>query len=371
MNVTDNLTQALIQSHTIDNAVKATIEHIVPIAEGLAIIFFILTTAWNFFSNSIKYLKGGEGSGFFDFEELARTLVIMFLIAVYIPATGTITDLINTLDNVTQPSVVVENKLNDYSNKQLENPDSSSKSAAYNYVQENQNFTTDEKNKAIELKNEQAQNNSSSGSLGMFDLFMRFLSMDMDATTFFHLIFTGIAAILMGAIRIVVYAFVYVVYKVLLCLGPFALAFSVLPMFRNQVEGWFGSLLNTGLTFVTLNILDIIFYEYVNIYTTVGTHLSSSAATNIATDTNIANSFSFNLVMVTCYLTSFWLTSKYVGKGDGSKILSKGVTMLTMAAMAAVSASSGASGGQNGGGGKSSNSGNVASSTKDAFKDGE
>ncbi|MFN7012659.1 MAG: hypothetical protein ACK4ON_00145 [Bacteroidia bacterium] len=336
----------LLKSNTVDAAVEAALSHIIPIAGGLAIVLFILSTAFNFFMNSIKSLKGGEGGSFFDFEEFIRTIVVVAIIFTYKPVVGTVTDLIDTLTKMTEVKENVVQELQAYADNTVNgasNPDSTIKTTV------NSDINSDGNNPLY-------NSNPNEREIGWFDKMMGYL----DPITWFNMLLSSACALILAIIRIIISAFMFVVYKVLICLGPFALAFSVLPMFRNQVDNWFGTLLGTGLVFVTLNILDVMFYEYVRIYMNTVNVIDNS--------TNFFGNIAFNISIIISYLSAFWLTSKMIGKGDSGKILSKGVTLATMAAMAAVSGGASSLGS---GETKMGNTGNVASSSKDAFKDGK
>jgi hypothetical protein len=338
--------ESLLKSNTVDTAVEAALSHIIPIAGGLAIVLFILSTAFNFFMNSIKSLKGGEGGSFFDFEDFIRTIVIVAIIFTYKPVVGTVTDLVDTLTKMTAVQEKVVQDLQAYADNTVNgasNPDSTIKTTVNNDANSGGN-------------NALYNSNPDESEPGWFDKMIGYL----DPITWFNMLLSSACALILAIIRIIISAFMFVVYKVLICLGPFALAFSVLPMFRNQVDNWFGTLLGTGLVFVTLNILDVMFYEYVKSYMNTANVIDNRA--------NYLANIAFNISIVISYLCAFWLTSKMIGKGDSGKILSKGVSLATMAAMAAVSGGASAAGS---GAAKMGNAGNVASSSKDAFKDGE
>ncbi|MFN4083977.1 MAG: hypothetical protein ACK4K9_10120 [Bacteroidia bacterium] len=338
--------ESLLKSNTVDAAVEAALSHIIPIAGGLAIVLFILTTAFNFFMNSIKSLKGGEGGSFFDFEEFIRTIIIVAIIFTYKPVVGTVTDLVDTLTKMTAVQEKVIQDLQAYADNTVNgasNPDSTIKTTVNSDINGYEN-------------NPLYNSNPNEREIGWFDKMVGYL----DPITWFNMLLSSACALILAIIRIIISAFMFIVYKVLICLGPFALAFSVLPMFRNQADNWFGTLLGTGLVFVTLNILDVMFYEYVKSYITTANVIDNRL--------NYFANIAFNISIVISYLSAFWLTSKMIGKGDSGKILSKGVSLATMAAMAAVSGGASTAGS---GATKMGNTGNVASSSKDAFKDGK
>jgi hypothetical protein len=122
------------------------------------------------------------------------------------------------------------------------------------------------------------------------------------------------------------------------------------PIFRNQIDVWFGTLITTGLVLTTMHLLDCFLYGLINII--------SSADSFTFEDMYISNSI--NSAIVVMYLMSFWLTSKWIGKGDAGRFISKAVTLATMATVAAVGVGAAAAGGA----GKGASVGNVV----DTFK---
>jgi len=140
--------------------------------------------------------------------------------------------------------------------------------------------------------------------------------------------------------------------------GPYAFAFSILPFLKDKIIEWFGVLLGIGFVFTTLNHLDHFSY-YI-----MGTIIENKDFSFI--DRQLVTAV--NCMMIILYLMSFWLTSKYVGKGDGGRFVSKSLQMATLAAVAAFSGGAGAAAG-GGAAGKSSQASNAMGAAGDLFKD--
>jgi hypothetical protein len=131
-----------------------------------------------------------------------------------------------------------------------------------------------------------------------------------------------------------------------------AFAFSIIPAFKGQVDQWFGTLLNACFVFFTLNVLEAIVY---------GQMMNFEDIFNNPIDVwQTSNSvMSFNVTSIILYLMAFWLTSKFVGKGDGGRVISKAVGVAAAAVGGAAFAS--------GAGGSRGALANTVATSKDAF----
>ena len=147
---------------------------------------------------------------------------------------------------------------------------------------------------------------------------------------------TTVVGMICQLIRVIISCITYNVLKVLFCVGPLAFAFSILPPFKNNVTAWFATVLNTGFVFTTMNILDAVFYE--TLYFSDNVIKNSDPGLQ-----GITVNLAMNITMIVLYLMSFWLTSKYIGKGDAGRVLSKGVGIATALVGGAMIAGGGAS----------------------------
>jgi len=114
----------------------------------------------------------------------------------------------------------------------------------------------------------------------------------------------------------IVTIFAYTISRLLYVLGPLAIAFSILPPFKDKLAGWFSMFLNALCVPFTLAIINAIFQRMF-----------------IAFATNSVMSSSFFIIINTCYIISvcmaFWFTSFYVGSSASSKIMSMAVGAAT------------------------------------------
>ena len=77
----------------------------------------------------------------------------------------------------------------------------------------------------------------------------------------------AISALLVAAVQIIILGIGVVIVKILVILGPFVFAFSILPVFQKQLSNWFGTLCSVGMVFTVVNILNqIMWFTFKNIY---------------------------------------------------------------------------------------------------------
>lgn len=70
------------------------------------------------------------------------------------------------------------------------------------------------------------------------------------------LVLHGISALLVGIIQVVILGIGVVIVKLLVILGPFVFAVSMLPVFQKQLSIWFGTLCSACMVFTVINILN-------------------------------------------------------------------------------------------------------------------
>lgn len=148
-----------------------------------------------------------------------------------------------------------------------------------------------------------------------------------------------------------------VLLKLLYIVGPLAIAFSILPPFREKAMVWFGTYLTIALNLVTLNFIDMLFYDIL---------IGKAVALQHGHSVDVLATSTFNLVLIVAYIMSFWLTSKWVGSESAGRFMT---AAMGMAANVAKKALMTAFGGKGGGGG-GSGGGNSISMVTDTIKDG-
>lgn len=143
------------------------------------------------------------------------------------------------------------------------------------------------------------------------------------------LVLHAVAALLVGIIQIIILGLGVVIVKILVILGPFVFAASMLPVFQKQLSIWFGTLCSACMVFTVINILNQIMWQTLKaIYT--------ESADTVDAATQQLQYLGLDLAMIGAYCSCFWLSSKIVGHSDAGKIISKTVSIVTTAATIAL-----------------------------------
>lgn len=300
------------------------------IGASIAAICFVISLAYNYLKTALENLFNIDDVGKFpNYMEISRGVLFIILISIYpllaIVLTGTIESFNKMSSPVQSKNIELAELANSYSNmvklsyNEIEHEALVSAQEGLTGTPEdqvaadNQLQSGDETDVSKESASTEAVNDSYS--------FKEILSL-LNPSTWIALGIQATFHFLFGIARIVISSITAIIFKVLIIVGPMAFAFSILPVFEKQISIWFGTVLNTGFVFTTLNILD---------------HISLSMFQYIFKEGSAGILFPnyvviFDSVLLIIYLTAFWLTSKYVGKGDAGRVLSKMVAVGTAAA---------------------------------------
>jgi hypothetical protein len=336
------------------------------IAIGLAVFLFLITLGYNYMKHSIDSATGDSSDGkIVDIKDIVRCIVIIFFISIYsLTVLPAINDTVRGFNQLTIPSTDQQTQLNTQVKQYLKNQqtkENDDKIQAAQATLNDPNASTQDKEKAQNIIDDQDPSVVSQIA-DAFDFEKAFERLGAWVMGEFLNLLSAIVKLVVGVLAVVLFKF-------LLVIGPLALAVSIAPIFRNQVDIWFGTTITTGLVITTMHILDCFMYGLIN--------MISSADSFTTEDARISTVI--NITIVIMYLMSFWLTSKWIGKGDAGRFVSKAVTLATLATLAFVGAGAAAAG--KGGGGaanvgnvvdtfkKSSSASNTAKNTGDIFKD--
>lgn len=280
--VSKSILQFLSESKLFDAVIEDAVFDMVIIAESIAGLFFVLALIWNFASTRIKALWKTEMKPI-NVEELVRTVVLMALIALYPLIFGWVMDVSELMVEVISSD------------------------------------TSDIRAGAVEYKKSmiKIQKEANIGEDGGFSLWSMASSFQGGGFTFLSEILLVFTQVLNTIVSVVVHVLAHVISRVLFVLGPLVIAFSIIPMWKDKLEKWFGIFINTLMVAGTLTVLDRIMYGAIN-----GPFASMLQA-------NPWNSIAFSLVMVILYLLSFWLTSLFVGSESAAKVLTTAVGAAT------------------------------------------
>lgn len=358
METYNKLLEFIFQNSIIDATVNKMTGVVVMVAITIATILYFITLAHNYIKSSVSSLKDQSSNSFVDYEDLARTLVIIGAIVVYLPLINITTETIEFLNKFTAPGRDEYKVMEQYA----ETYNKSGQTYAIEVDENVMQSVLDDPNSSSDLKQEMKKRLEGKEK-GKIEVEAKEESSYLSLITslinkpgeIWNLIFHGITMVLLGLIKLIIYAITTNVLKVLIIIGPLAFAFSILPAFKNQINIWAGTYLNVAFVFTTLNILDAIIITSME-YLSEGNSVSiSSPQANMA----------FAMTQIIMYLSCFWLTSKFIGKADGGMALTKMVGMA--AAATAMVITGGAAAGAMAGGGVT-NVGTAASVASDVTK---
>ncbi|MDR1368808.1 MAG: hypothetical protein LBJ72_01590 [Dysgonamonadaceae bacterium] len=318
-----------------DALTTSLISQVSTIALGVAVICFICNIAYNYLKSGASNLLTSANEDFPDMMEISRCIVLFFCLTLYTPIAKTI---VGTFEAINSATSLTSSAANEWE-----------QAMAYYGEKEHGELATDdneleqaqlsgaEYGSATEkIQTEDADNFSNNKTL--FEKvanISKLLSPDNFAATLIH----AVASILCGIIQVVIIGIIVVSLKILIILGPFAFAFSMLPCFQKQLSVWFGSICSIGIAFTVINILNSIMAQlFKNLW---NADLSSLAGSGLRGAEMIA----IDLAMVGAYCSVFWLSSKIVGHGDAGRMVSKTMGLVATAATVAIAGGAAAGGG--------------------------
>lgn len=302
------------------------------IAMGVATICFVINLSYNYFKHGAESFLDSDGSSRFpDYMEIARCMVIMFCLTLYVPITKVIVGSFEVINEATELSTTATNELSDlssrYMGREAETQETidkhalkagasdESKGEAYAHVYHTDTENVDESKPSVE---------TDKGSwLGM-----------LNPVHWVAMIIHALASLILGIIELLILGANVIIVKVLVILGSFAFAFSILPPFRKQLEVWFGTLCSVCFSFVVINVLNHIVLHIFRNFASPGSLVESAHSTSLT--------LCIDITLIGAYCSVYWLSSKIVGHGDAGKIIGKTAAVITSAAMIAVTGGSGA-----------------------------
>ena len=270
--------------------IELTLEQVV-IAEGLAVMFFVISIIYNVLTTVV----GSGGVRPIDFGEFGRIVVIMFALGLYIPLVGFPIKIIDLINRATQPSfqeaVDYSRKLGEYT---YEN-------GMIGYLE--RTYMPDPENPVKEEQDIHAE------ELTLWD----FLGMALSPLSAGSFVLDVLAVSLAATVRIIMQALLKILATVLFVFGPYAFVASILPIWRGKIVVWFNAFITIYFSFVIFNILDRILYF--NLFKDVYSQANFYEFT-------VHQSLALNIAIVTLYLMPFWIAGKVVGGSDAGRFLS-------------------------------------------------
>lgn len=299
---------------------------IVAVCLAFKVLFFGIAILYNMSSTLFK----SNGLKPIDVSKLARIMVFGILLGAYIPAALFTHSTFKLMHEYTKPAITKAQVLTVYIEKQR------------NLVEER--LIADNEGEELSIT-DKAQ--------------VEWAGVKASATTAVSSMFSNTIAteLVLTVVQLFVQQITSILMQILFVLGPFSILFSILPGFEGKFFKWFS-------TYITMCFIPIV-YDVLNgiIIAKYSDTLSEFSVSNIA------GSFSMNLVMIVVYLLPFWIAGVVVGSADAGRFLSQTGQLATMALQkGAAGLLSKAGGSAMGKSSQSSSSpGNIASASKDGM----
>lgn len=331
-----------LDSFTTDSIMDAGNLAILSVTGGIAVsllgLYILISTAINFFTETIK-----GNPWMFNWGELIRTFFYAGLVFAYVPVIGSVSLIITGINNATMVSesdfvkyrLVVEKIILNDKNLEIKldttfRSDNGTEPGDAAGSQDNM-----ETNNADGTKTRRNYRSPNTGATEDSDSVFNFWdNMQLGASA----IVLNVLQVLALSIKGIMMVIMKVVFNALFLVGPFAIAFSILPFFRSQFESWFSTFCTAGLSVATMHIIDHVFtYSQAALLQA----RSMGGVKSYAMDggnLNVSETVAFSMAWGILYLLSPWLTSKWCGSGDAGKMLGTaaeaGAKMLGAAAAA-------------------------------------
>lgn len=299
------------------------------IAGGVAVICFIVNLAYNYLTSGVNQLLTPNEDKFPDYSEIARCLALFLCLTVYTPIVKTIVGTMEVINEATSLTSAGADEFTQYMNR------SSSEQADMLMKQDERALQAgvskgEDTNGGMQKElNNREEGNEMTGLGASVGQIVRYLNPGNMVASVIH----AISAFLITVIQIVILGIAVVITKILVILGPFCFAFSMLPVFQKQLSIWFGTLCSVGFVFSVVNILNqIMLKTFRDIY--------SAGGFDIIDEINKPLIYlGINLALIGSYCSVFWLSGKIIGHGDAGRIISKTVSLVTSAATVAITGS--------------------------------
>lgn len=313
LKIADGMTMELVSQMTV-------------IASGVAVICFICNLSYNYLYHGVSQLVNPDESKFPDIMEIARCLALFFCITLYAPIAKTI---VGTLEVINEATSLTADRSEEFAQYMARS--SADQSEMISDFQENSLeagiASGDDTNGAMQKEVDNlSQDNEVSGEVSSLEKISQLLNPGNMVCMGLH----ALSSVIAGIIQIVILGIGVVIIKLLVILGPFVFAFSMLPVFDRQLAKWFGTLCSVGMVFSVINILNqIMWFAFKAVFST-GDFDSLDLATKQV------QYLGLDVAMIGSYCSCFWLASIIVGHGDAGKIITKTVSTLTSAATLAI-----------------------------------
>ena len=325
--------QEILNSDTVDDVFKSLQTITVGIGGAIAIFAFGVNVAWNFGKKQISMLDATkvEEIKVIDFDQMVRAIVIFIVIGMFGNVSSFLSSSVDSINSMSTPKMsqqqeMVDNIMESY-NAWDELSQAKARTIVKAYAENPERFKEQAKKRGYSEETIGAVETIANSNEGIEAVaedgrgWMEAISASyeyMSHPSFWILdLLNALSEIILGVLRVVLTFVSTYTFKFLLCIGPLAFAFSLFSVFKNQINTWISSTLNMGLVITTLNFLDHLVYQ-------LTARINNSYWQDGATERDWNDTLAIvalNFVIIGLYLSAFWLTSKFVGTGDGGKVM--------------------------------------------------
>lgn len=302
---------------------------------GLALVsnFVGLKFAYEYWRYSLGAAQGNNPTVPWDWQEIARVILIVLMITSYDGIANSFTKTINMVNSFTNKSSAssktLEKEMNRYyvesKNAQRRDFNKMVDGMASSYAAKGQGDKVRAMNKVKEMMNagsagQYADGTFNGGNIDYNDLYQ---NASVNANSQYNSLFTnplavfdvdilsnglsGLTLFIVSLIKWAVGTFYAALFGILLVFGPLVLAFSI--FFREKSMYYFNQLVNVGLTFTTINIIDMVFGEFI--------------LRNFA-NPSIKESIAFNMAIIGLYWSAGKVTQMFIGQTGVNGIMQRG-----------------------------------------------
>ncbi|PKP45133.1 MAG: hypothetical protein CVT95_09455 [Bacteroidetes bacterium HGW-Bacteroidetes-12] len=333
--------QSLLNSPFVNNALREALSKTQSLAWIIATIIFGLSFGWGYITHSVKSLLKESSSGYFDKQGLFYGIFIFFLISIFPTVATTLESGIDYVNSITALSDNTKKVIQDNRSVERDVQKEALIAAANNSddpkLQKAAIMEMDEQGIS---ENDYQNPNAAAQPRGFDDLSIwEKILFNINPANWPSIFFYQLGSSLTAIIRFVIMMFTFYYVKILLILGPLALAFGISKRFDSLVIDWFGAVLHSGLVFTTLNILDYLYASYYNF------RFGDVGGMNY-NEHNLLSEIALNCTFIIMYLSAFKITKHFIwGKGLAASMVGKTIALGTAAVAGVVALGAAGAGG--------------------------
>ena len=246
LQITDGLTMELVSKMTV-------------IAFGVGVICFICNMAYNYLYHGASQLLTPNEDKFPDMMEIARCLVLMFCLTLYKPIAQTI---VGTMEVINEATSLTSSRAEEFAQFMTRQADEQGEMLAEYDKHALESEVADGADTTGAMQHELDKKEEEDEMKGVRSSVEKIVQL-LNPINLVTLVIHAFAALLVEVIQIIILGIGVVIVKILVILGPFVFAVSMLPVFQKQLNVWFGTLCSSCMVFTVINILNQIMYAFV------------------------------------------------------------------------------------------------------------